>query len=108
MNVAGASSSGTTVLDSKLNLNTAPLNTADLPKEVFILLFRYLTRDDLDRCRRVSRQWNALINENSKTLPHRTINLLKLIDKNHISLEAKTGSQKKKYSFSIEEYDRCV
>uniref|UniRef100_A0A914BVT8 F-box domain-containing protein n=1 Tax=Acrobeloides nanus TaxID=290746 RepID=A0A914BVT8_9BILA len=91
---------------SKLLPNKVELDAAHLPIEILVLLFKYLRRDDLDRCRRVCHQWNALIQEHSRNLPHRQIMLLKLIDKNHISLEAKTLVHKKKYSFSIEEYDR--
>ncbi|KAH7723898.1 hypothetical protein AAVH_08693 [Aphelenchoides avenae] len=100
---AGASANaGQTEIDQTTDEQTIP----DLPVEVIAYLFRYVTRDDLDRCKRVCKQWRALIDEKSKNLPYRVITTLKIIEKGFLTLSASTKTVAKKYSFQIQGQDR--
>uniref|UniRef100_A0A1I7SC18 F-box domain-containing protein n=1 Tax=Bursaphelenchus xylophilus TaxID=6326 RepID=A0A1I7SC18_BURXY len=77
-----------------------------LPLEVFNIVFRFLNRDDLDRCRLVSKSWNALIQRNPALFPRRPINLLKLVCKDNIAhLSATSGHKRKEFSFPKEEME---
>lgn len=80
----------------------------DLPVEVIAYMFRYVTRDDLDRCQRVCKQWRTLIVEKSKSLPFRVITTLKVIEKGFLTLSASTKTATKKYSFPIQGNDRYL
>ncbi|KAI1709257.1 hypothetical protein DdX_11327 [Ditylenchus destructor] len=96
---------GTSSATEGSSLNFA--SSADkIPIEIFSLVFVYLRREDLDQCQLVCNPWNSLIKSRSKKLQPRVIQSLKLIEKGYISLSASTKDVTKKYSFSLESFER--
>lgn len=77
-----------------------------MPLEVISLIFSFLPRNSLDQCQLVCKKWQTLIRQQSKNLQKRTIQCLKLIEKNYLSLVASTDSCDKKYNFTLIDHER--
>ncbi|CAD5207144.1 unnamed protein product [Bursaphelenchus okinawaensis] len=90
-----------------LDKGTQTDEESPLPLEVFNIVFRFLNRDDLDRCRLVRKSWNALIRRTPVRYPRRPINLLKLVCKDNIAhLSATSGRKRKEFAFPKEDMEQ--